>query len=331
MENTRQNDRGNEPLLEVNDLVKHFPVRTGSHFSQKKGSVRAVDGVSFSIREGETLGLVGESGCGKSTIGRVILRLHTITAGEVRFRGISVHDIPKDDLRRLRSEMQIIFQDPYSSLNPRMTVGTIVGEALSLHHNLRGKAARKRSVELLEAVGLSAEHVTRYPHEFSGGQRQRIGVARALAVQPKLIICDEPVSALDVSVQAQVLNLLQDLKRDFNLTYLFISHDLAVVRHISDRVAVMYLGKIVESAHLKELYGNPLHPYTQALLQSIPVPDPKKRTVYKPLKGELPSPLDVPTGCRFHNRCERAMAVCNESDPPFKDVGDGHWVACHLY
>ena len=331
MENTLQEDRGSEHLLEVNDLVKHFPVRAGSHFSKKKGSVRAVDGVSFHIREGETLGLVGESGCGKSTIGRVILRLHAITAGEVRFRGINVHDMPKDDLRRLRSEMQIIFQDPYSSLNPRMTVGKIIGEALSLHHNQRGQAARKRSAELLEAVGLSAEHVSRYPHEFSGGQRQRIGVARALAVQPKLIICDEPVSALDVSVQAQVLNLLQDLKREFNLTYLFISHDLAVVRHISDRVAVMYLGKIVESADLKALYGNPLHPYTQALLQSIPVPDPKKRMEYKPLKGELPSPLDAPSGCRFHNRCNYATAVCNESDPPFKDVGDGHWVACHLY
>jgi oligopeptide transport system ATP-binding protein len=323
-------ENGKEPpLLEVRNLVKHFPQKAG-FFSRKSGKVVAVDGVSFRLRERETLGLVGESGCGKSTTGRIILTLLRPTAGEVLFQGRNVHSLKKEELRRLRKEMQIIFQDPYASLNPRMTVGQILGEALRIHHHLSGKAARERMKDLLEAVGMSADQISRYPHEFSGGQRQRIGVARALAVQPKLIICDEPVSALDVSVQAQVLNLLQDLKRGFNLTYLFIAHDLAVVRHISDRIAVMYVGKIVEMADRDAIYESPLHPYTQALLQAIPIPDPHFRREYKPLEGDLPSPLNLPPGCRFHTRCARTMEVCRREQPAFLDMGKGHYVACHL-
>jgi oligopeptide transport system ATP-binding protein len=327
----RQLNRSRQPLVEARNLIKHFRVGGGTIFARRAGKIRAVDGVSFSIHEGETLGLVGESGCGKSTIGRVMLRLQPATSGEVWFQGQNVHALGREDLRALRSKMQIIFQDPYSSLNPRMTVGRIIGEALAVHRNLHGKDARARITELLEAVGLSAEHISRYPHEFSGGQRQRIGVARALAVEPKLIICDEPVSALDVSVQAQVLNLLQDLKRDFGLTYLFISHDLAVVRHISDRVAVMYLGKIVELADRESIYESPLHPYTEALLQSIPIADPHARLEYKPLKGELPSAFKLPSGCRFHTRCPRVMSICKEQEPSYMDIGEGHWAACHLY
>ncbi len=318
------------PLLEVKNLVKHFPQKAG-FFSRRSGTVVAVDGVSFHLQARETLGLVGESGCGKSTTGRIILTLLRPTSGEVLFQGRNVHSLEKDDLRRLRKEMQIIFQDPYASLNPRMTVGQILGEALRIHHHLSGNLARERMKELLEAVGLSEEHISRYPHEFSGGQRQRIGVARALAVQPKLIICDEPVSALDVSVQAQVLNLLQDLKRDFNLTYLFIAHDLAVVRHISDRIAVMYVGKIVETADRDAIYESPLHPYTQALLRAIPIPDPHFRREYKQLEGDLPSPLKLPSGCRFHTRCDRAAEVCRKEQPPFLDMGNGHYVACHSH
>jgi oligopeptide transport system ATP-binding protein len=320
-----------EPLLLVRNLVKHFPVRKTAFFDRgRRLAVRAVDGVTFTIHRGETLGLVGESGCGKSTIGRVILRLQPATSGEVLFEGKDVHKLPPPDMRRLRREMQIIFQDPYASLNPRMTVGGIIGEALALHHGLKGKAARERIVGLLRAVGLADEHVGRHPHEFSGGQRQRIGVARALAVEPKLIVCDEPVSALDVSVQAQVLNLLQDLKRDFHLTYLFISHDLAVIQHVSERVAVMYLGKIVEMAPRDEIYSNPLHPYTHALLRSIPIPDPHVPFDYHVIKGDLPSPLNLPPGCRFHGRCDQAIPVCRQEEPPFREIRKDHWLACHL-
>jgi oligopeptide transport system ATP-binding protein len=321
--------RNGHSLLEVKNLVKHFPQKAG-FLSRRSGIVRAVDGVSFNLDSGETLGLVGESGCGKTTTGRIVLSLLRPTSGEVIFQGRNVHSLKKDQLRRLRKEMQIIFQDPYGSLNPRMTVGQILGEALGIHHNLRGKTARDRMKELLEAVGMSGEHIPRFPHEFSGGQRQRVGVARALAVQPKLIICDEPVSALDVSVQAQVLNLLQDLKRQFQLTYLFIAHDLAVVRHISDRIAVMYVGKIVEMADRDTIYENPLHPYTRALLQAIPIPDPHLRREYKELEGELPSPLNLPPGCRFHTRCDQAMDICRIKEPAFVEAGKGHQVACHL-
>jgi len=317
------------PLLEVKNLVKHFPQKAG-FLSRRSGIVRAVDGVSFTLDSGETLGLVGESGCGKTTTGRIVLSLLRPTSGEVIFQGRNVHTLQKEELRRLRKEMQIIFQDPYASLNPRMTVGQILGEALGIHHHLRGKAARDRMKELLEAVGMSGEHIPRFPHEFSGGQRQRIGVARALAVEPKLIICDEPVSALDVSVQAQVLNLLQDLKRQFQLTYLFIAHDLAVVRHISDRIAVMYVGKIVEMADKDRIYEGALHPYTRALLQAIPIPDPHLRREYKELEGELPSPLNLPPGCRFHTRCDQAMGICGNKAPAFVEAGKGHQVACHL-
>jgi len=318
------------PLLEVKNLVKYFPQKAG-FLSRRSGIVRAVDGVSFTLDSGETLGLVGESGCGKTTTGRIVLSLLRPTSGEVIFQGRNVHSLKKEELRRLRKEMQIIFQDPYASLNPRMTVGQILGEALGIHHHLGGKAARARMKELLEAVGMSGEHIPRFPHEFSGGQRQRIGVARALAVEPKLIICDEPVSALDVSVQAQVLNLLQDLKRQFQLTYLFIAHDLAVVRHISDRIAVMYVGKIVEMADKDRIYEGALHPYTRALLQAIPIPDPHFRREYKELEGELPSPLDLPAGCRFHTRCDRVMGICRNKEPAFVEAGKDHRVACHLY
>ena len=318
------------PLLEVKNLVKHFPQKAG-FLSRRSGIVRAVDGVSFTLDSGETLGLVGESGCGKTTTGRIVLSLLRPTSGEVIFQGRNVHFLKKEELRRLRKEMQIIFQDPYASLNPRMTVGQILGEALGIHHNLRGKAAKERMRDLLEAVGMSAEHIPRFPHEFSGGQRQRIGVARALAVEPKLIICDEPVSALDVSVQAQVLNLMQDLKRQFQLTYLFIAHDLAVVRHISDRIAVMYVGKIVEMADKDRIYEGALHPYTRALLQAIPIPDPHLRREYQQLEGELPSPLNLPPGCRFNTRCDQVMEVCRKEEPPFLDLGESHFAACHLY
>jgi oligopeptide transport system ATP-binding protein len=330
MEGNPEGAGNGRPLLQVKNLVKHFPQKAG-FLSRRSGIVRAVDGVSFSLDSGETLGLVGESGCGKTTTGRIILSLLRPTSGEVLFQGRNVHSLEKDELRRLRKEMQIIFQDPYASLNPRMTVGHILGEALAIHQNLRRKAARARMKELLEAVGMSAEHIPRFPHEFSGGQRQRIGVARALAVQPKLIICDEPVSALDVSVQAQVLNLLQDLRREFQLTYLFIAHDLAVVRHISDRIAVMYVGKIVEMADKDTIYEGALHPYTRALLQAIPIPDPHIRREYQQLEGELPSPLNLPPGCRFHTRCDRAMDICRREEPAFIEVGKGHRVACHLY
>lgn len=319
-----------EVLLEVKDLVKHFPIRQGVIFTKQVGAVQAVDGISFNVHKGETLGLVGESGCGKTTAGRVILRLIEATSGQVIFDGKNVPSLPKDELRELRREMQIIFQDPYGSLNPRMTVGDIIGEPLHIHKLAKGPDKEKRVREILEVVGLSAFHARRFPHEFSGGQRQRIGIARALAVDPRLIICDEPVSALDVSIQAQVINLLQDLQNEFGLTYLFIAHDLSVVKHISDRVAVMYLGKIVELTDKGELYRNPKHPYTQALLSAIPEADPTLKKERILLKGDVPSPINPPTGCRFHTRCPKVMDICKVQEPEFVDSGGGHFVACHL-
>jgi oligopeptide transport system ATP-binding protein len=315
-------------LLEVRNLVKHFPVTKGFLFQRQTGVVRAVDGVSFTVREGETLGLVGESGCGKTTLGRVILRLLEPTGGEVVFQGRNIFQLSREELRRLRRDMQIIFQDPYSSLNPRMTVGDIVGEPLEIHRLARGREKIRRVQELLEIVGLSPYHINRYPHEFSGGQRQRIGIARALAVNPKFIICDEPVSALDVSIQAQIINLLQELQREFRLTYLFIAHDLSVVKHISDRIAVMYLGKIVELAPADELFENPQHPYTEALLSAVPIPDPEIRRERILLPGDVPSPVNPPSGCRFHTRCMYAVERCSVEEPRLEEVAPGHWVAC---
>ena len=318
--------RGNA-LLVVRDLEKHFPIRRG-FWSKTVGHVRAVDGISFDILPGEVLGLVGESGCGKTTAGRCILRLIEPTGGDVVFEGRDVLGLDRGDLRELRGEMQIIFQDPYSSLNPRMTVGSMLGEALRIHGVAEGDKVRERVRELLEVVGLAPQHAGRYPHEFSGGQRQRIGIARALSVNPRFIVCDEPVSALDVSVQAQVINLLQELQREFDLTFLFIAHDLAVVEHISDRVAVMYLGKLMELADGGELYRNPLHPYTRALLSAIPVPDPRAGRERIVLEGDVPSPAHPPSGCPFHPRCPIATAECAEVTPEFRDVGGGHFVAC---
>jgi len=319
-----------ENLLEVNNLKKYFPVKAGI-FKRTVDYVKAVDDISFTVKEGETLGLVGESGCGKSTTGRTILRLLEATAGEVIFEGKSVMDLDKKEMRAIRRDMQIIFQDPYASLNPRMTVADIVGEPLDIHNLAKNKQERNEKVkEILENVGLGEEYMNRYPHEFSGGQRQRIGVARALAVDPKLIIADEPVSALDVSVQAQVVNLLQDLQKEFGLTFLFIAHDLSVVKHISDRVAVMYLGKIVELTDKKELFKNPIHPYTQSLLSAIPEADPRKKKDRIILEGDVPSPVDPPSGCRFHPRCPKAFEPCSVKEPEFKEYGDGHFAACHL-
>lgn len=320
----------NVPLLEVKNLVKYFPQKSGLFF-KKPVTVKAVDGVSFNLYRGETMGLVGESGCGKTTLGRIILSLLPPTSGEIIFEGRNIFLLNKEEIRKLRKDIQIIFQDPYACLNPRMRVGQIIGEALKIHHQMIGKKAEEKTLELLEAVGMNAEHISRYPHEFSGGQRQRIGIARALAVQPKLIICDEPVSALDVSVQAQVLNLLQDLKQTFNLTYLFIAHDLAVVRHVSDRIAVMYLGKIVELADKNTIYENPLHPYTKALLQAVPIPNPHIKKEYKEIEGELPSPLNIPNGCRFNTRCDKVMNICKEKEPLLVEIKKYHCVACHLY
>ncbi len=318
-----------ETLLEVQNLKKHFPIK-GGVFSKTIGHVYAVDGISFDLKYGETLGLVGESGCGKSTTGRTVLRLIEPTEGSVKFEGQEITDLDKGDMRSLRREMQIIFQDPYASLNPRMTVGSIIGEPLEIHKIAKGSEKEDQVASLLQKVGLRAEDMRKYPHEFSGGQRQRIGIARALGLNPKLIVCDEPVSALDVSIQAQVINLLEDLQEEFGLSYLFIAHNLNVVEHISNRVAVMYLGKVVELATDAELYANAQHPYTEALLSAVPVPDPtaeKKRII---LQGDVPSPINPPSGCHFHTRCPYKESICEVEVPEFKDVGGGHWVACHL-
>jgi len=318
------------PLLEVKKLVKHFPIK-GGLFGRAGDKVHAVDGVSFDLNAGETLGVVGESGCGKSTTGRCILRLIEPTSGEVWFEGKNVTAMPPKALRAMARDMQIIFQDPYASLNPRMTVAAIIGEALIIHKLTRtAREYTDRIVELLETVGLSADHRQRYPHEFSGGQRQRVGIARALAVNPKLIVCDEAVSALDVSIQAQVINLLEDLQAQRGLTYIFIAHDLSVVEHISDRVAVMYLGRIVEIASSRDLYARPRHPYTEALLSAVPIPDPKVKRRRILLQGDVPSPIHPPSGCHFHTRCPIAKPQCSIESPVLKPVGEGHWVACHF-
>jgi oligopeptide transport system ATP-binding protein len=323
-------ESGETPLLEARHVKKYFPIRKGV-LQREVGRVHAVDDVSFAVREGETLGLVGESGCGKSTLGRTLVRLLEPTEGEIIFQGRPIQSLGTRSLRPLRREMQMVFQDPYASLNPRKRVGTIVSDPMRIH-NLGSRDDQKRRVgEILETVGLSPEHYNRFPHEFSGGQRQRIGIARALALRPKLIIADEPVSALDVSIQSQMLNLLEDLQNEFQLTYIFIAHDLGVVRHVSDRIAVMYLGKIVELSPAEELYTRPIMPYTEALLSAVPIPDPdlaekRERIV---LEGDVPSPINPPTGCRFHPRCRYATDVCKQIEPPLVDYGNGHLAACH--
>lgn len=321
-------------LLDVRNLKMHFPITRGIIFQREVGAIKAVDGLDFTMFQGETLGLVGESGCGKSTTGRAILQLYRPTEGQVIFEGKDLTQTKGEELRRMRRRMQMIFQDPYASLNPRMTVGSIIGEPLEVHGigNTR-KERQERVQELLKIVGLNPYFVNRYPHEFSGGQRQRIGVARALAVNPAFIVCDEPISALDVSIQAQIINLLEDLQEELGLTYLFIAHDLSVVRHISDRIAVMYLGRIVELADRDELYENPMHPYTQALLSAVPIPDPqiernRQRII---LEGDVPSPANPPKGCNFSTRCPRVMDICRQEDPPFKEYSAGHYTACFLH
>lgn len=320
-----------EVLLSVDNLKMHFPIYSGV-FRRQIGAVKAVDGVSFDVYKGETLGLVGESGCGKSTAGRAILQLYQPTDGKVAFKGKELTALTGGEMRKMRPSMQMIFQDPQACLNPRMTVGSIIDEPLREHSVADANERRERVNQLLEVVGLNPMHANRYPHEFSGGQRQRIGIARALALNPEFILCDEPIAALDVSIQAQVVNLLEDLQRELGLTYLFISHDLSMVRHIADRVAVMYLGKIVELANQDALYREPLHPYTQALLSAVPVPDPvleetRQRVI---LQGDVPSPANPPSGCRFHTRCPIAVEKCSQEDPVWRELRDGHWVACHL-
>lgn len=331
MDTLTKDSKAKEVLLEVRNLKKYFPVHRG-FFGGKKLYVQAVDDISFQIYKGETLGLVGESGCGKSTAGRTIIRLYESTAGEIIFDGAEISKMSENELKPFRKRMQMIFQDPYASLNSRMTVGDIIGEPIDIHNIASGDERQAMIYELLERVGLSKEHASRYPHEFSGGQRQRIGIARSLAVRPDFIICDEPISALDVSIQAQVVNMLEDLQKEFGLTYLFIAHDLSMVKHISDRIGVMYLGKLVELSDSKELYDKPMHPYTQALLSAIPIPDPvathsKQRIV---LEGDVPSPINPPSGCRFRTRCGYAYDRCAKEEPILQDMGGGHMVACHL-
>ncbi len=320
-----------DALLSIRGLKKYFPIKSGVT-RKTVGHVKAVDGLNFDIKAGETFGLVGESGCGKSTTGRTLLRLLDATEGEVNFKGENILNYDKARLRQLRTEMQIIFQDPYSSLNPRMTVGEIVGEALLEHGLVKNKKElEERVVSIIEKCGLSAYHIKRYPHEFSGGQRQRICIARALALNPKFVVCDEAVSALDVSIQSQVINLLKDLQKDMDLTYLFISHDLGVVKYISDNIGVMYLGSMAEMAGKNELFDNPMHPYTQALLSAIPTSHPLEKKERIILQGDIPSPANPPSGCRFHTRCPKVMDICSKEIPEFKSVGEGHYCACHLY
>ncbi len=320
----------NQPLLEVSDLTKHFPVRKGV-FSRVEGFVRAVDGISLQIKPGETLGLVGESGCGKSTAGKTILKLLEPTAGTIRLRGEDITALDQRAMRKHRRDMQIVYQDPYSSLNPRMTAGAIVGEPLEIHNLHEGRDRERRIAELFERVGLPAASMSKHPHEFSGGQRQRIGIARALSLNPSLIVCDEAVSALDVSIQAQVVNLLVDLRQELKLSYLFIAHDLAIVEHISQRIAVMYLGRIVELADTRSLFDQPLHPYTEALLSAVPLPDPDAdRSGKIVLSGDVPSPMNPPAGCHFHTRCPYAMAKCKQEEPQLREHRPGHFASCHL-
>jgi oligopeptide transport system ATP-binding protein len=322
---------GDTPLLEIDHLVKHFPIKSGVLIDREVARVQAVDDVSLTVNEGETLGLVGESGCGKSTLCRTLLQLLRPTSGSVRFEGRELVGLSRRDLRPVRREMQMIFQDPYASLNPRKRVGQIVGDPLKLHGLASGSELKRQVQELLERVGLSSEHYNRFPHEFSGGQRQRIGIARALALRPKLIVADEPVSALDVSIQAQIINLLDDLQDEFKLTYIFVAHDLGVVRHVSDRIAVMYLGKIVETAPADQLYTNPVHPYSVALLSAVPIPDPRENAAREPLvlEGDVPSPVNPPAACRFHTRCPWATDVCSEVEPPLEPYSRGRIAACH--
>ena len=319
-------------IIRVENLTKHFPITRGIVVQRQIGAVQAVDNISFSIRQGETLGLVGESGCGKSTTGRTILQLHRPTSGKVYYEDVDLTIASNEEMRRYRRDLQIIFQDPYASLNPRMTVGSIIAEPLEVHRIGTKKERRERVKDLLQLVGLNPYFINRYPHEFSGGQRQRIGVARALALQPSFIVCDEPIAALDVSIQAQVVNLLEELQERMGLTYLFIAHDLSMVRHIADRTAVMYLGKIVELADRDELYGHPLHPYAQALLSAVPIPNPAKERERQRiiLEGDVPSPANPPPGCHFNPRCPIAEKICQQEEPEWREISDNHWVACHL-
>ncbi len=323
-------ETGSDDLLVVRNLKKYFPIKSAL-LKLTVGNVKAVDGVSFSIRRGTTMGLVGESGCGKSTIGRTILRLHEKTSGEVLFNGVDIFSLSRDELRKMRPKLQIIFQDPYSSLSPRLPIGEIIGEAVREHGIVPEEEHDAYITRIMRACGLQDYHKERYPHEFSGGQRQRICIARALALNPEFILCDEPVSALDVSIQAQIINLLRDLQKEFGLTYLFISHDLSVVQHISDTVGVMYLGSMAEYAETDELFDNPLHPYTKALFSAIPVPDPDAKMNRVILEGSIPSPANPPKGCKFHTRCSECMEICSKQTPEFREVRPGHFVACHLY